>query len=147
MAGEKTFVDALIKSAKHEWPDCVVLKSSDQFTLGIPDILIWGVQIQPRRGVTWALEAKALFPLMEDHRVRGRRTGKMLKHAFSGPQISTLRKLFDNDCQAYGIVRVSNDTALMIRPERLPKSGNFTHEEMLDLGTPVKRVDGIWRFW
>lgn len=95
------------------------------------------------------MEAKQLRPLMPDPYHRGRRVGQMLKHEFSGPQISMLRQLKAAGVEAFGIVRASMDTAFRLEPEDIPrKTGNFTHEEMVKFGTPVCRTEkGLWEFW
>lgn len=149
MSGEKTFVDALIRSARNKWPGCVVLRAADQFTLGIPDLLIWRKGLKENIAVTYAIEAKQLNPLMKDPYHKGRRTGSMLKHPFRGPQISMMRNLSSNGCRSYGIVRVSDDTAIKIHPDKIPKEGNFVYEQLFDgtLGMLFQREAGIWRFW
>lgn len=137
---EKAFVESLISNIKGADPLSVIIKASDKFTLGIPDVLAW-----MSGGKTIALEAKQLHPTMDDPFHRGRRTGQMLKHPFSGPQISMLRKMSGVDVFAFGIVRASSDTAFLFRPEDLCTStGNFTHEDMVKLGVPVLRKNGTW---
>ena len=147
---EKGFVDGLIKSV-HSFSGAVAIRPSDNYTLGIPDVLAW-IPYQDEPGIhLWmavAMEAKQLRPLMEDPFHKGRRTGKMLKHPFSGPQISMLRKLIGAGVDAFGIVRASTDTAFRINPHDIPaKTGNFTHEELMEFGSPVHRASGIWKFW
>ena len=141
---ERTFVDSLIKTLENHWAaPPVVLRASDRYTLGIPDILCFPVGYP-----SVAIEAKQLSPLMIDPLHRGRRTGQMLAHPFMGPQISMLRRLRDVGFDAFGLVRASVDTAFRIDPEDLPaKTGNFTHEELVRVGRLIKRRDGLWRFW
>lgn len=154
---EKGFVDALMKTIKgfHEG---VAYRPSDNRTMGMPDVMgyipIDQDKIDGRRlstiPTTWAIaiEAKALRPLMDDPFHRGRRTGKMLKHPFSGPQISALRDLKKACVDAFGLVRVSTDGAFRIEPEDLDaRTGNFTHEELVKIGRYVIRERGIWKFW
>lgn len=141
---EKAFVDSLIKTI--EKFDCaVVIRPNDQRTIGIPDILGY-IPL----GYVWAIaiEAKELHPLMEDPFHKGRRTGQMLKHAFTGPQVSMLRKMNKAGVDAFGLVRASRDTAFRIHPKDISaKTGNFTHEEMVEIGTEVTRDKGVWNFW
>ena len=136
----------------------MALRPSDNRTLGIPDVLGWIPVDQGMEGqesivhcpIVWsiAIEAKQLHPLMDDPFHKGRRTGQMLKHDFSGPQISLLRELKSAGVDACGLVRASEDTAFRFEPEDIPrKTGNFTHEEMVKLGYPVRRYDGKWEFW
>lgn len=145
---EKGFVDGLLKSINTMWPTSTTLRAVDKFTLGVPDIMAW-IPMSEKYPWSVAIEAKALDPLMPDPFHRGRRTGLMLKHPFTGPQISTLRKLKTSGVFAIGLVRASDDTAFRILPDDLPAtSGNFTHEQMLDIGTVVRRrSDGVWNFW
>lgn len=140
---ERGFVDALIRTLELTYgADAVVLRPNDGYTLGIPDILCWR-----RDACPIALEAKQIQPLMPVSTHRGRRTGQMLKHPFSGPQISMLRRLERAGVAAFGIVRVSLDTAYRIKPADLPaRTGNFTYDEMVAIGTPVYRRDGRWLF-
>lgn len=144
---EREFVTALIESAKTMAPAVDTYRSSDRATLGVPDLLVWS-KLECGLSYAGAVEAKQLRPLMEDPWHRGRRTGLMLKHPFTGPQVSKLRKLKEAGCDACGLVRVSSDTAFRIEPEDIPaKTGNFTHEELVKLGTAIVRERGIWRFW
>lgn len=153
---EREFVDALIKTIRERFPGSSTLRANDNYTLGIPDVLAWipncsvDLSVRSVPGVCWAIaiEAKALHPLMPDPFHRGRRIGKMLKHPFSGPQISTLRMLVRSGVEAFGLVRASADTAFRIHPDKLPAdTGNFTYDEMIEVGEVVKRQSGQWRFW
>ncbi len=145
---ERGFVDALLKSIKNLSSKAAYIRAVDKFTLGIPDILAW---IPMPNSTPWmfAIEAKALAPLMPDPYHRGRRTGQMLKHPFTGPQISKLRELKAAGVEAFGLVRVSEDAAFRIEPEKInDRTGNFTHEELVEISTEVPRLaDGTWRFW
>lgn len=151
---EKAFVDALIKTIG-KFSNSVVIRPNDQRTIGIPDILGYIplssiIAATSLRHKTWAIaiEAKELHPLMEDPFHKGRRTGKMLKHAFTGPQVSMLRKMNEAGVDAFGLVRASSDTAFRIHPNDISaKTGNFTHEEMVEFGTEVTRDKGVWNFW
>jgi hypothetical protein len=149
---EKAFVDALMKTVQ-SFNDADVVRPSDNYTMGIPDVLGWIPVEEEREGLlptTWAvaIEAKEIKPLMEDPFHRGRRTGKMLKHAFTGPQISKLRKMKAAGVDAFGLVRVARDTAFRLEPEDIPAdTGNFTHEELVKLGRVVRREKGLWKFW
>lgn len=152
---ERGFVDALIKTIKDRFPGSAYIRPVDSYTLGVPDLLAW---IPPRavgsgvaddhRPWSLAIEAKQLRPLMDNPFHRGRRTGLMLKHEFTGPQISCLRLLAAVGVDAFGLVRVSEDTAFRIEPASIPPAtGNFTHEQMLQIGRPVRRTSGLWMFW
>jgi len=139
---ERGFVDALIQTVLSEHPYAVVVRPSDNYTLGIPDVLAW-----ISGGKSLAIEAKSLSPLMPDPLHRGRRTGLMLKHPFMGPQISMLRRLSGVGVESFGLVRASVDTAFRIHPDDLPaKTGNFTHEELVKVGRLIHRREGRWLF-
>jgi hypothetical protein len=148
---EKGFVDSLIKQIKKGFHGSVVIRASDNFTLGIPDVIASipaGGPGHPPLCWMLAIEAKQMRPLMDDPFHKGRRTGLMLKHHFSGPQISMLRKMKEGNWDAFGLVRASCDIAFRIDPKDIPaKTGNFTHEELMEFGKPVHRVKGIWQFW
>jgi hypothetical protein len=146
---EREFVDALMNTIRKTWPESTVIRPSDSYTLGVPDVLAW-IPPPARIEGTWsvAIEAKAIHPLMPDPLHRGRRIGAMLKHPFTGPQISLLRMLQRSSVDAFGLVRVSVDTAFRIEPQDIPATtGNFTHEELVKFGRAVKRENGLWRFW
>lgn len=152
---EKVFVDAIIRTIM-KFDRAVTIRPNDQMTIGIPDVLGYIPLLSPpstppgRLARIWvvAIEAKELHPLMEDPFHKGRRTGQMLKHAFTGPQVSMLRKMSEAGVDAFGIVRASSDTAFRIHPDDISaKTGNFTHEEMVEFGTEVTRSNGVWNFW
>lgn len=149
---EKGFVDSLIQTIQRAFSAATVVRPSDSHTLGIPDILGWAPvpQTFTRLTLCWSfgIEAKQLKKLLDDPMDPGRRTGQLLHHRFSGPQISMLRKMKKSGVDAFGIVRVSSDTAFCIEPEHIPaKTGNFTHEELVKVGRRVDRKDGLWSFW
>lgn len=147
---EKGFVDAIINQIK-QISGAFVLRPSDNFSLGIPDILASIPQMHTQEwdlAPVWmmAIEAKQMRPLMEDPFHKGRRTGKMLKHHFSGPQISMLREMKHKGWDAFGLVRASSSIAFRIDPKDIPsQTGNFTHEELMDIGHPIHRVTGRWQ--
>lgn len=142
---ERDFVNSIIKGVK-KVSNAWIYRPADGFTLGAPDLLI-SVD-RDDKFIYTAIEAKQIKPLMDDPFHKGRRTGKMLKHAFTGPQISNLRQMAKKGWDAFGLVRVSRDTAFRIEPENIPvKTGNFTHEELVEFGHPVHRIDGVWQFW
>lgn len=154
---EREFVDGLLKTIRAKFPQSTVIRPADSYTLGIPDVLAWiplterVTELAPHeRCRPWAvvIEAKQLHPLMEDPLHRGRRIGQMLKHPFTGPQISTLRMLARSSVDAFGLVRASADAAFRIHPDDLPaKTGNFTHEELVQVGKLIYRRNGLWQFW
>ena len=148
---ERGFVDALIKTV-NSFGEAIAVRPSDNYTMGIPDVLGW-IPVGGQPGVmtptTWsiAIEAKQLTPLMPDPFHKGRRTGKMLRHEFTGPQVSMLRKMKRAGIDAFGLVRVSTDTAFRLDPNDIPaKTGNFTHEELVKFGAVVRRENGLWKF-
>jgi hypothetical protein len=154
---EKEFVDAILKTIRTQFPKSTVVRPSDSYTLGIPDVLAWipiyevgtaGPRHEICRPWAVAIEAKALHPLMADPFHRGRRTGQMLEHPFTGPQVSLLRMMVRSSIDAFGLVRASDDTAFRIHPDDIPgKTGNFTHEELVAVGKPIRRMKGLWQFW
>jgi hypothetical protein len=142
---EREFVNSLIKTISRAKLN-FIYRPADGYTLGMPDI--FATVRDGDKSIFFGIEAKQIKPLMDDPFHKGRRTGKMLKHNFSGPQISALRKLKKVGWEAFGLVRVSRDTAFRIEPEDIPvKTGNFTHEELVEFGRPVHRINGVWHFW
>jgi len=148
MSNEKGFVDSLIKTIRnHQGADWT--RASDNFNLGLPDLVF--TIVSPVHGCpnAFAIEAKQISPLMKDPFHRGRRTGMMLKHTFTGPQISNLKSKKASGVHAFGLIRVSIDMAFSVEPEDIPrKNGNFTHEELVKFGTPVFNTKGEgWDIW
>lgn len=142
MGREKDFVNQLVNSAKKHWDRPVILRASEAHRLGVPDLIIWAA------GECFALEAKQVHPMLEDPRDPGRRTGDLLRHPFSGPQIIMLRDLKRVGVHAWGIVRVSEYCAFRIQPEAIPtKTGNLSHGDLADAGYLVDGELGTWRFW
>lgn len=151
---EKKFVDELLTTIRDGFHGAIAVRPSDNFTLGIPDILAWipvdqaGIGNGPPTVWALAIEAKQVRPLLKDPFDPGRRTAPILQHPFTGPQISMLRKMKDAGIEAFGLVRASDDTAFRVEPESIPaKTGNFTHEELVEFGHVTRRVDGRWQFW
>ena len=151
---EKTFVDGLIRTIK-KFGQGFAFRPNDNMTIGMPDVLGYvplgdhqpGFRGPPK---VWAIaiEAKALHKLMEDPYHKGRRVGQMLRHPFSGPQVSTLRKMAIAGVDAFGLIMVSEDTAFRFHPNDIStRTGNFTHEELVEFGVEVRRDKGIWNFW
>lgn len=144
---EKDFVDSLLNTIKRRFPGSVSVRPSDNYTLGMPDILAW-VPVMGPYPWSLAIEAKKIRPLLKDPHDPGRRTAPLLKHPFTGPQISMLRKLKRAQASAFGLVMATSDTAFKIDPDDLPaKTGNFTHEELVKIGSLVRRENGLWLFW
>ena len=146
---EKAFVDALFRTIqKLSSGECCTWRPADSYTMGLPDVM--GIIKNYSTPNPWsiAIEAKELKPLMEDPFHKGRRTGRMLKHPFTGPQVSFLREFKEAGGDAFGLVRASSDIAFRLEPEDIPpETGNFAHEELVRLGRPVYREKGLWRFW
>ena len=146
---EKGFVDSLIKTITTRYPDADYTRASDNYNLGLPDLVFTIPSDIHGRPFSMAIEAKQIKPLMDDPYHRGRRTGMMLKHTFTGPQISNLRKKKTSGVQAFGLIRVSIDMAFRVEPEDISaKTGNFTHEELVKFGKPIHRTRGSgWDLW
>lgn len=139
---EKNFVTGLINTIAVMHHDAVVIRPNDQMTLGIPDILA----ILPPAGVMLAIECKQLRTFLADPFNPGKRTGPLLDHPFSGPQISMLRKLARAGATAFGAIRVTDVAAFRIDPELIPIEGNFTFEKLQEVGIPFFRSDARWNF-
>ncbi len=87
-------------------------------------------------GHLYALEAKAVeWPI---------NASRVLKHPFSGPQISVIKQLHEAGAFAAGIVGVSRGSARLVLPDSFNKNGNFTKEEFDKLPLVNKR-DRLWR--
>jgi hypothetical protein len=155
---ERDFVTALMTTISKVHPESVQWRLNDAKTLGLPDITVFLKAMELSsfnpldewydRPMTIVIEAKAVRPFLKDPFDPGRRTAPLLKHAFTGPQVSMLRKLKEVDALAFGLIRVTEDAAFRVEPEDIPAdTGNFTHEQLVKVGTLVKRENGLWQFW
>ncbi len=127
-----------------EFPDAFVWKPADGFNLGVPDIHA----ALPPDGSFLAAEVKQVPKLFEtgDFLKAENINRPLLKHCFTGPQISMLRRLQKAGAQAYGIVRTHKDFAYRIAPGAIPLHGNFTPKELMACGWAFYGEDG-WKFW
>ena len=101
---ERKFVTALMTTISKAYPESFIWRPNDAKTLGIPDIVgfIRGqsvpVSFEPATvamvsALGIAIEAKKVQPLLKDPFDPGRRKQELLKHAFTGPQVSNLRAM------------------------------------------------------
>lgn len=132
-----------MKALEKAFPDSFVWKPCDSFNLGIPDIHA----ALPPTGKLLVAEAKQvpkLFKLkgmFEIDQERG-----LLKHCFTGPQISMLRRLSKAGAEAYGLVRTHDDIAYRLHPQSIPLDGQVTPKLLFNWGQVFTRDDG-WKFW
>ena len=95
MTTERTFVDDTRGAILRDAPDSVILKVNDNFTVGIPDLLIF------EAGRTFALELKATRTLPRDPD-----SPRWLDHPLSSTQCNMLRKLAANQVVSFALIRV-----------------------------------------
>jgi len=127
---EKSFVMGIQRSILRAHEDAFVWKTNDRFSLGMPDLLV------VIEGRLYALEAKAIrWPM---------NIKKVLKHPFSGPQMSVIKQLSAAGAFAAGIVGVSKDSARLVLPDMFNRNGNFTKEEFDELPLVTKKRR-LWR--
>lgn len=123
------------------FPDSFVWKPADAFNLGVPDI-----HAVLQDGFFLAAEVKQVPRLFKHGEFMKNPEKEMLKHTFTGPQISMLRRLKVAGAQSYGIVRTHPDIAYRIDPSDIPMHGNFTPRLLDKVGHPFYGEDG-WKFW
>lgn len=146
MGVERDFVKQVAQSVKDAFQNVTTFVPNDQMTLGAPDLLAWCTDDAMSR--TMAVEAKQLLRLLSDPRDPGRRTEPLLHHPFTGPQVAFLRSLMRSRVEAYGLIRVSVDYAIRVSPMDIPiGTGNFTHAELMAVGTLIRRGSRGWVFW
>ena len=131
---EKRFVESLKESAKKIDSNAFVWKTNDRMSLGIPDLVI---VIQ---SFVYAIEAKST----DFFQVKATRK-EILKHPFSGPQVSILRQIDNADAFAFGAIQTGPDVACIFHPQDIPANGIITLDDFTQLGLGVNKVDGIWR--
>jgi len=101
-------------------PSTYYLKLSDRYREGISDFLIF------QGGKTVALETKFIQELPE------RGSTKILKHKFSGGQITFLESMHLAGHLSYGLVAVAQEKAVYIVSwEDIPESGNWSRYDFL----------------
>ena len=108
-----------------------VLKVCDKITPGIPDFLIW-------RGTrSLAIESKFVAKLPK------KRTAQLLKHTFSGPQLTMLETLSIGGAITYGLVGIGETKLMYLIPrDKIPMCGNWDVEGFFhQTGTTVYRFD------
>lgn len=126
---EKSFVQSIQKSASVIFADRVFIwKTNDRFTLGIPDLFI------VVDGFVYAIEAKKA--------VEKKTGGFVIKHPFSGPQISTMRQLHKAGAFSFGAIQMGKDWAYLVHPDKVKTV--FEPGE-LDMLPRVYKTDGLWR--
>jgi len=127
---EKSFVIGIQRSITRLHESAFVWKTNDRFSLGMPDLMV------VIDGLLYALEAKSIkWPI---------NAKKVLKHPFSGPQMSVIKQLHAAGAFASGIVGVSRESARLVLPGAFNKNGNFTKEEFDELPLVTKR-ERLWR--
>lgn len=129
---EKRFVEQLKESARKIDKSSFIWKTNDRFSLGIPDLLII------MRGRVYAIEAKCSLNW-------GPSTGNdILRHPFSGPQISVLRQIKKAGGFACGAVQVEPCIARILDPDDIPSNGNFTANELEKISFEDVKINGKW---
>ena len=149
---ESDFAIAIKKSIEKAFPGSFVWRPHDGYTLGLPDVMAVMRDFRPYSGDggglrCLAVEVKQLQRFLDGPFTPGRRTAPLLHHPFTGPQISTMNKMAGAGVEVWGLVQVTAGAAFRIRPENIPKEGNFTHEELVRVGTLIERLSGMWAFW
>lgn len=134
MANEKTFVEALKRSAKKLDPRSFVWKTNDRNSVGIPDLYL------VIHGTSVHLEAKvSAVDTLEDP------SRNLLKHCFQGAQIGVMRQLQNAQAIVGGIVRVSRRTAFIIDPFDIPEGGQVTGRLLMDKAYRCTHDGTLWR--
>lgn len=134
---EKRFVEHLQRSAKQLDPSAFVWKTNDRFSLGIPDLVI------VINGDMYAIEAKYTEVKGTTHDSWS--TSLVLKHPFTGPQISVMRQLVKAGAYSFGVIQVEQSEAYIVHPDNIPEGGNFTHRDLEDEAIKVCKRNHIWR--
>jgi len=128
---------------KKHFPGAVVWKPADSFNLGIPDIHA-AIPPDGRFLVAEVKQVNKLFALGE--MVNMDQDKHLLRHTFSGPQISMLRKFSKAGVESYGLIRTHSQMAYKIHPKNIPLDGQITPRVLFSCGEAFTR-DGGWRFW
>lgn len=97
-------------------PNLTFIKSSDKYTIGIPDFIVWA------DGTSYVFESKFI------QKMPMREKSKILAHKFKGPQYTFLQRIKRAGCLAIGLIAVKEEERIYVI-NNVPKSGNFTLEE------------------
>lgn len=132
MKDENDFNARLSRELRKLHPKTYHTKTSDRFSVGISDFLIW------RGGKTLAIEIKFCKCLAEKNLV-------LLKHPFTGAQQTQLEnhELVGN--RAFGGVYINDSNQFVVIPRSLiTQSGNwYTH----DFKEKVMPICGVHKMW
>jgi len=143
LANERTFVTTLMKAIEKAFPDGFVWKPVDSFNLGVPDIHA----VMSPTGRFLVAEVKQVPKLYDDGlELSGDPGRSLLRHGFTGPQISMLRRLRIAGAEAYGIVRTNKDRAYVLDPQVISLEGKVTPRVLHNFGRVITRENG-WKFW
>ena len=125
----------LSRQFKRRTPALHYLKTSDKYGIGIPDFLLW------RGGVGGAMESKFIRDWPK------KTASSLLRHPFSGPQITRLAEFRGAGAPSFGLVGVGSEKSLyLIESQHIPKGGNWPTFMFKEAGFPcypMKDVDGL----
>jgi hypothetical protein len=120
MKSEGEFSGLFSKELKKYWPQLYHIKASDKFTLGISDFLIW------LDGISVALEMKFVMCTPSNKAM-------ILKHNFSGAQVTFLESMSLAKVRAYGGVYLKETQLFYLIPYKdMPREGNWKTKEFLE---------------
>ena len=134
---ENDFNAELSKHLRKMTPEVHYIKASDKFTVGISDFLLW------HKGTCAAVESKYV-------REWPRPSANLLKHAFTGPQVTFLESVALTKNKAYGLIGVGEEQKMyLVNWVQIPPSGNWTTRQFIEMQFTtfaIKDVDGLVRW-
>lgn len=120
MKSEGEYNAFLSKEFKKRSPELHSVKIADKFSVGISDFIIWNC------ATSAGLEVK----FIKDWPIRS--TTKILKHPFAGAQKTFLESIALTRNAGWGLIAVESEKrAYAIPYDKIPDTGNWTHEDFL----------------
>jgi hypothetical protein len=138
MSSEGDFNSDLAKELKKYRPQVFSVKSSDKYTAGISDFLLWG------NGKSVGLEVKLSHQGLDDF---NKPKKPMLVHTFSPGQMLFLRHIRATGNQAYGLVVCKpHKSMFLVDTPLINTTGNVSLEAILScrcFGIDAAGVEGL----
>lgn len=129
MKTENEFNAYLSKELKRWRPEVYTMKAADKFRTGVSDFILWGW------GRSVALETKFIKEWPSER-------GKLLKHPFTGPQLTFFRNIQGTGCHAFGLIAVKEERKMFaISAGHIPESGNWKTKDFLDCSPVCVTLD------
>ena len=132
MRDENDFNAFLSKALRELQPQTYTLKMAEKYHIGIADFQM------TRAGRNVTFESKLLRDPL------GHRATKLLKHPFTGPQLTYLRGQWRAGAKCFGVIGVDFTKVIHVIPlDELPSDGNWSPHEWANVRSAKYSYDQI----